>query len=200
MRNFLRICQGLDPWPLLHSLQTQPELWNAHAVRKHWQSVHRDVDDVLLRYNQWKEGEDYLDKVCSSLEMVDYPAWGKLPQAQFFVYLLMQKTLGVHLGRVMISRVRPGGSIPLHSDRIPPAEEAFPDRIPPAVYFERYHVALQSAPGTQFISGEESVYMAPGEAWWFDNQQLHSVVNNSAEDRIHLIVDIRTRHDNYVPD
>jgi hypothetical protein len=34
--------------------------------------------------------------------------------------------------------------------------------------------------------------MAPGEAWWFDNAQEHEVINNSADDRIHMIVDIRT--------
>lgn len=199
MRHFLKIAQGLDPGPLLHCLQTQPELWNSSQVRKHLQSVHKDVDDILLRYNKWEEGEDYLDKVCSSLEMVDYPAWHKLPPAQVFVYGLLQKVLGIHLGRVMISRLRPGGSIPIHSDRIDAAEEAFPLREPPARYFERYHVCLQSGPGAIFQSGDEQVTMLPGEIWWFDNQALHGVTNNSAGDRIHLIVDIRTRHDDYIP-
>lgn len=199
MKHFQLIAKGLDPWPLLHSLQTQPELWNSSRVRKHWQSVHKDVDDVMLRYNAWTEGDDYLDKVCSSLEMVDYPAWHRLPPAQVFVYGLMGKVMGIHLGRVMISRLRPGGIIPPHSDRIEVAEKKFPTRIPPAVYFERYHVALQSGPGAIFISGDEQVSMAPGEIWWLDNQAVHSVENNSADDRIHLIIDIRTRHDNYIP-
>ncbi len=199
MQNFLRVATGLDPWPLLHALATQPELWNRDAVRKHWQSVHKDVDDILLRYNAWTEGEDYLDKVCSSLAMVDYPAWHKLTPAQVFVYGLMGKVMGVHLGRVMISRLKPGGSIPAHSDRIDVAEVQFPDRVPPASYFERYHVCLQSGPGALFMCGDEQVNMLPGEIWWFDNQQVHAVVNNSADDRIHLIIDIRTRHDDYVP-
>jgi hypothetical protein len=33
--------------------------------------------------------------------------------------------------------------------------------------------------------------MAPGEIWWFDNSVEHEVINNSAGDRIHLIVDVR---------
>jgi hypothetical protein len=33
--------------------------------------------------------------------------------------------------------------------------------------------------------------MRTGEVWWFNNAIEHEVVNNSADDRIHLIVDIR---------
>ncbi len=200
MQKFLRVAAGLDPWPLLHALATQLELWNQYKVRAaHQQSVHREIDDIILRYNRYESGDDYVDKVCSSIDCVDYPAWAKLGPAQVFVYFLLQKALGIHLGRVMISRLRPGESIPAHSDRIGPAEETFPDRVPPALYYERYHVVLQSGPGCQFTCGDETVEMAAGEAWWFDNQQVHSVVNNSASDRIHLIADIRTRHDDYVP-
>lgn len=200
MQNFLKIAAGLDPWPLLHSLQTQPELWNQYKVRAaHKQSVHKDIDDIILRYNRFEPGDDFVDQVCASVEVADYPAWGKLPPAQVFVYGMLQKVMGLHLGRVMITRLRPGEEIPVHSDRIAPAEASFPDRVPPALYYERYHIVLQSGPGCQFVCGDESVYMAPGEAWWFNNQQPHAVTNNSAEDRIHLICDIRTRHDDYVP-
>jgi aspartyl/asparaginyl beta-hydroxylase (cupin superfamily) len=34
--------------------------------------------------------------------------------------------------------------------------------------------------------------MAAGEVWWFDNTVEHEVVNNSADDRIVLICDIRS--------
>ena len=34
--------------------------------------------------------------------------------------------------------------------------------------------------------------LVEGEVWWFDNARTHEVVNNSAGDRIHMIVDIRT--------
>ena len=35
------------------------------------------------------------------------------------------------------------------------------------------------------------VNMLTGEIWWFNNQAEHEIINNSADDRIHLIVDIR---------
>jgi hypothetical protein len=34
--------------------------------------------------------------------------------------------------------------------------------------------------------------MAPGEVWWFDNSKMHEVINNSADDRLTMIVDIRS--------
>jgi hypothetical protein len=85
----------------------------------------------------------------------------------------------------------PGISIPWHTDRIPPAEKAFPNRIPPAVYFKRYQIALKALPGVIFRAGEEQIFMAPGEIYWFDNTIEHEVVNNSADDRISMVVDIR---------
>lgn len=200
MRNFQRIAHGLSTTALLQELAAQPELWNQYTVRtQHPMSAHRVVDDVLLRYSPFNTGEDFVEKVCSEIAVVTYPAWYKLPSAHPFIFGLMTQVRGVHLGRVMISRVAPGVEIPLHSDRIDVAEEQFPDKIPPALYYERYHLCLQAEPGIVFQCEDEAAIMAPGECWWFNNQLEHSVVNNSANDRIHLIMDVRTRHDDYVP-
>ncbi len=200
MRNFLRIASGLDTRALLHELASQPELWNQHEVRtSHPLSAHRTVDDILLRYSRFEQGEDFVERVCTDVLPVTYPAWHKLPAAHPFIFGLMTQVKGVHLGRVMVSRVAPGVEIPLHSDRIAPAEETFPDKPRPAEYFERYHVCLQAEPGVEFQCGDEWANMAPGEVWWFNNQLMHRVRNNSAVDRLHLIIDIRTRCDDYLP-
>lgn len=202
MRNFLRLATGIDYSALLQQIFQQPELWNQFKVRYTDEgplSVHKPVDDIVLRYNRYTKGEDYLDKICSSVSVVDYPAWNKLPAAQEFIFALMTRVKGKHLGRVMISRVAPGGSIPSHSDIIAPAAQAFPGRDYPWSYYERYHMVLQSGPGVVFRCGDEEVYMAPGEAWWFNNQIQHEVLNNSKFDRIHLVCDIRTKSDDYLP-
>jgi hypothetical protein len=88
---------------------------------------------------------------------------------------------GERLGRVMINKIAPGGVIYPHADTPEHAE-----------YYSRFHIVLQSQPGVVFRAGDEQVYMATGEVWWFDNKQEHEVINNSADDRIHMIVDIRT--------
>ena len=147
-RNFLRLHEGLDVVPLLIDLARQPDLWNAYRVRTfHEQSAHRLIDDVILRYNRFDDGDDFVDKVCSRIEVENYPPFARLLPARLICMFLMQRVGGEHLGRVFISRMAPGTAIPPHTDRIAPAEEAFPDRIPPAIYYDHYYVCLQSAPG-----------------------------------------------------
>ena len=83
----------------------------------------------------------------------------------------------------MLNKIRPGGRIFPHADT--PVH---------ATYWDRFHYVVQSSPGVMFRVGEEKVNMQTGEAWWFQNLVEHEVVNNSAEDRIHLVIDIRCQH------
>lgn len=172
---------------------TQPELWNGNKTRtSHPLSAHRTIDDILLRYNDFKKGDDFTDKVCADLECINMPAFSLLPAAQNIVFGLMSRMAGERLGRVFISRMAPGVVIPKHTDRIPPAEERHPNAIPPAVYYNRYQVALKASPGVIFRCEDEEVFMAPGSIWWFNNQVIHEVINNGNDDRISMVVDIRS--------
>lgn len=203
MRNFLRIAMGIDTGPLVIALARKPELWNAYGVRTwHPESVHGQgrVDDVVLRYNKFDaEHDDYVEAVCSVCECEDYPPWEQLPEAQALLWALMARVGGQQLGRVFISRLRPGMAIPPHSDRIGPAEAAFPMRVPPAEFYDRYHIILASSPGVVFRCGDDQVQMQAGEAWWFQNAVEHEVVNNSADDRISLVADIHSHQHCYTP-
>lgn len=192
MRNFQKLAEGIDGLSLLHDVTRKKNLWNSNTVRtSHPLSAHRVIDDIILRYNPYNPGEDFVEKVCSEIHCENYPAWDELPAAQGLIFALMSRLRGIHLGRVMISRVAPGVCIPPHTDLIPQAQKAFPNKTQPALYYQRYHIVLKSQPGVVFRCGEEQVYMASGEAWWFDNVVEHEVVNNSSDDRIHLILDIR---------
>jgi len=81
---------------------------------------------------------------------------------------------------VNLTRLAPGAAIPAHID----------DGAP-ATYYTRYQLALQSLPGALMKIGEEVVNFRMGEVWQIDNRTEHSVVNNSADDRIALIIDVR---------
>lgn len=202
-RNFLQIASGIDVSPLGLALARKPQLWGQFAVR-HWhpRSVHNagGLDDIILRYNKFDgKFDDFVEAVCANLAVECYPPWAQLPEAQELIGALMLRVRGLELGRVMISRLAPGASIPAHSDRIGPAEGSFPHRTPPAVYYDRYHVVVNGAPGMIFRCGTETIQMATGEAYWFNNQLEHEVINNSAEDRIHLIVDIHSFQGVYTP-
>lgn len=191
MRNFLKIAD-IDPMPLLHAVIRQPELFNQKTTRTfHPQSASRNIDDILLRYNDYREGDDFFDKVCSEIDCVNMPVFSQLPQAQSIVFGLMSRVMGERLGRVFISRLKAGDSIPPHTDRIEVAEQAFPNKVPPAMYYSRYQVALKASPGVIFRAGDEQVFMAPGEIYWFNNLIEHEVINHSNDDRISMVIDIR---------
>lgn len=179
MRNFVKIADGVDVVPLLLAVARQPHLWNQNTLRtQHPGTAHAEVDDIWLRFNEIPDGQPEL--VADATECINYPAFAALPQARPLIFGLMAKVEGERLGRCMITRLKPGGRILPHEDM-----------GAPATYYERYHVVLLSEPGCVFAAGDEKVHMRTGEVYWFDNTQTHEVWNNSQEDRVHLIVDIR---------
>lgn len=178
MRNFLKIAEGVDVTPLLHAITHKTHLWNENDLRTtHPQSPHKEVDDIWLRFNEVPKDPT---QVIDDKETIVYPAWYALPQAHSIVFDLLRRVEGSRLGRILITRLKPGGMIPAHIDQGAPAE-----------YYERYHVTLQNNPGSIFKCGNEAVCMRPSEVWWFNNQLEHAVINNSIDDRITMIVDIR---------
>jgi len=186
MRNFLRIGQGTDVMPLMAAIMRQPDLWKEDTyLRDYPQGPFGDVDSIILRFPKKivaataEQAEQHLASIDQH-ESLDTPLYAALPEARPLVMGLMSYVGGTRLGRVIINRIRPGGRITPHCDT--------PDH---AAYYERHHIVLQSAPGVDFRCEDEHVYMGQGETWWFNNAAEHEVVNNSASDRIHLIVDVR---------
>lgn len=178
MRNFYRLTQGLDTSPVMHALQSRPELWNRNDLRRTYpETPHRECDDIWLRFQP--EGMTN-EQIVDAHESVNYPAMSELPMVRSIIFGLMRQVEGERLGRVLITRLAPGARIYPHADG--------GDH---AAYFRRYQIALQSLPGVMFRAGDEAVNMQTGEVWWFNNGIEHEVVNNSADDRLALIVDIR---------
>lgn len=201
MRNFQLIANNIGIMPLLARVIQNPELWNYTKVRTgHTQSLHQVVDDIVLRFNEYSPGDDPLDKIHSEVMVVNYPAFDMLPEARPMCMALMGLVGGEHLGRVFISRLAPGKEIPQHTDLVAEAIEKFPNRIPPAIYYQRYHIILKSDPGVVFQCGDEQAQMRPGDVWWFNNRLPHAVANHSGDDRIALVVDIAPYVCGYQPE
>jgi hypothetical protein len=176
VRFFAKIAEGIDVIPILNALAVRPDLWNEHDLRTtHPQSPHKAVDDILCLFNYMDDPE----AVVNDLDVVPYRAWDEIPGLKSMVLDLMRRVDGGRLGRVMITRLAPGDVIEPHIDQGAPAE-----------YYSRYHVALQSLPGAYNHSGNETVTYRMGEMWWFDNRAMHSVVNNSTDDRIVIVMDV----------
>lgn len=185
MKNFLQLISGVDVVPLQMQLQRQPELWQADTyLRDYPQGPFNDVETVFLRFPPLSVTE-LEQSTKDQHECVWMDGLVHLPAARFLIFMLMARVDGERLGRVMVNKIRPGGRIYPHADT--PIH---------ANYWDRYHYVIQSSPGCTFRCGDETVQMRQGECWWFQNANEHEVFNGSADDRIHLIIDIRTQHMN----
>jgi len=54
----------------------------------------------------------------------------------------------------------------------------------------RMHIPVITNPAVMFYCGEEKVHMEAGDCWVFDNWRRHRVINESEEERIHLVIDL----------
>jgi quercetin dioxygenase-like cupin family protein len=62
---------------------------------------------------------------------------------------------------------------------------------------KRTHIAIITNPNVIFTVGDETKNMMEGDIWEINNQNTHSVDNNSDEDRIHFIIDYETFNNKY---
>ena len=176
MRNFLRLAEGVETMPLVHALRANPGLWNQNTLRRSTPEL-CESDDIWLRF---PTEAACLEQGLGAYECVNYPAMSALPMVRQVIFGLMRQVEGERLGPVIITRLAPGGRIYPHDDGAAHTS-----------YYKRYQIALHSLPGVLFRAGTETVSMRTGEIWWFDNSIEHEVVNNSPDDRLALIVDIR---------
>jgi hypothetical protein len=188
MNNFHLIADKVSVDPLLLAIKRKPELWREDTyLRDYPQGPFGDTDTIMLRFpvksvkQTEEEVKDHLSKYDQH-ENIDYPAFAYLVEARPIIFGLMATVQGERLGRVMINRLKPGGKVFPHADTPSHAE-----------YYSRHHIVIQSGPGCNFRCGNETINMPKGTVWWFNNKLEHEVVNNSSDDRIHMIVDIKTR-------
>lgn len=173
----MKIAEGVDVLPVLNALAVNDDLWNENGLRTmHPASPHQSCDDIWC----WFNDADDPATVPDDTRVVPYRGWFALPQLRPIVLDLMRRVEGTHLGRVIITRLPPGGTIPPHIDG-----------GAPATFYTRYQLAVQCRPGAIFASGNEAIQMAPGEVWLVNNRVEHGVINNSDDDRIVVIIDIR---------
>lgn len=193
MKHFFKV-GDLNAVPLLHAVMRQPELWNQNKLRTEFPGTpHAEADDIWLWFNEIRKKDELLEsmlldnfntrqsEIANDIQTFSYPAWDALPQARQIVFDLMRATEASQLGRVIITKLAPGKKIAPHKDAGAPVE-----------FFKRYQVALQSLPGAQFVIEDENVNFQNGEVWLINNKTTHAVYNNSKDDRIVMIVDLRT--------
>jgi hypothetical protein len=173
----------LDVERLLWELRCNPQLWNDFDLRtNHPQSPHRELDDIIMRYNARLNFTGDRQAFNGPHDSVWWPSIEQLPSVRNIVWDLMREVEGERLGMVLITR-------------IPPGKQCYPhvDNGWHAGHYDKYAVQLASAPGQSFHVAEESLSAAPGECYRFDNSLPHWVINDSDQARMTMIVCIRNR-------
>lgn len=172
--NFVRLARNLPVGPVLAELTDNAPLWHVTNFRESYPgSSHADAQSILLRWLPTTPGSVIGD------EPTHYEAAERLPASVALAVHARKLIGGSTFGRIMLTRLPPGGQIHRHAD-----EGAYAER------FQRFHVCLDADHGSRFECGDESVHMAPGELWWFNHQIPHQVVNAGERNRLHLIVDM----------
>jgi hypothetical protein len=186
--NARRILTGLDIAPLLAQLSLYKE-WNTrgHVFDPSWISPHMGYwpENIVLR--QTHSGQVLRHPITGQLGAQELPFihWDrparKILSAVNPILAALKAAVDCDvLGKVGITRMRPGDVIEPHVDV-----------VSRPVRFERYQVPLIAEEGVHYIVSGEVVPMVPGEAWWFDKAALHSVDNFSTADRLAMVVEMR---------
>jgi hypothetical protein len=181
MSNFIRIASGIELLPVLLDLERQPELWNRNTARTAGGGPHQAVSDIWVRFRDPTELSDR-QAYSEMFTPVFYPAWSALPHLRPIVFGLMTRLEAVQLGGILITRVPAGKMVEPHNDR---------GRWHAEFFNTKAYVVLASNPGCYNTCDDETVVMAPGEAWVFNNLKEHSTVNAGETDRVTLIVSLR---------
>lgn len=186
MKHFRKILERVDVAPLLTQIESHPELWNQHGARKgEAGSPHRAAPDIWVRYNP-------IDRLGADRRQFNdehvpawYPAWRALPALRPIIFRLMAEVEGEMLGGVLITKVPAYTAIDWHVDSGWHVD-----------YFDKLYLSLKAPPGARFECDAGGVYesLVPraGDVWLFDNRKPHAVVNDGPDDRVTLIVCIRT--------
>lgn len=190
MKNFHLITTA-DTNPLMLKIKRHWDLWKEDTfLRDYPQGPFGEIESIMLRFpekrvfEQEAELEEYKNNQSSfdQHESIDYPAFDILTEARDLVFALMALVKGERLGRVMINKIAAGGRIYPHEDTPEHAD-----------YYTRFHIVLQSSAGCILKAGDEQLEMRTGDVFWFNNKLTHEVINNSGQDRISMVVDIKVK-------
>ena len=177
-KNFELVSSGIDTAAALAQLEAQPSLWNATPGRRGPTSPHRETQDIWLR---WRDPD--VGSPSRPGPIIHWPAWFALPAVAEIVKPLVLICAAEELGGVLITKIPSGGQVYPHHDRGGWHAEHFNCKL---------YVPLRGPAECVNYCEDEQAVMKAGEAWRFDNLKTHWVVNDDDEDRVTLIICMRT--------
>lgn len=111
---------------------------------------------------------------AASQQFIDEPVLASLPYTKAVI-----ESIEAPKSSIRYLRLAPGSVIKPHKDY----DLVFWDG------FVRLHIPVVTNDEVIFIVNNERLVMQPGECWFADFSQTHSVENNGDTDRVHLVID-----------
>ena len=145
--------------------------------------MHGEVSDIWVRYNAWENYNGDLASFNEPHVSEWYPIAREYPALIFLVNDVLGHLPPVELGGVLITKIPPGQRVMPHSDHGWHAE----------YYNDKFAVQIKGNAEQAFCFEEAQLSALPGWVYWFDNQRVHWVTNDSDEDRITMIICTRVR-------
>ena len=157
---------------VVKTLKENPELWDIDTFRQRNYRVHKDTQSVVLI---WTENRLPFRRVVNEkiLKLFN-PFISKL------IPILKNKFKYENplVVKLMFAKLLPKGHIIPHLDNGPVL------RIP-----QRIHIPIVTNKDVIATINGKEFYMETGRIYNFNNTLMHSVMNNSEEERIHCIID-----------
>lgn len=177
--------RGVNVLPILDELADNSHLWNENTFRTaggYAGNPHAKIDDIIVRFNHWKNWKGDRQKFNERHESVWWKAYEALPSLKALVFDLARLVFAESIGMVLITRIPPGVNVDRHTDAGWHAQQ-----------YVKYALQLKAAPGQRFCFDETSLETLPGDLYTFDNSRPHWVLNPTTEERITLIICLRTK-------
>jgi quercetin dioxygenase-like cupin family protein len=191
-RNFEQLAGGLDLSLINDEIQAQGALFDKSTFRQSFNgSPFKDTQFIGCRMTYDLDHEPTEEEMLNHLKTkgvtttnaVDLEDYELLPQVYGAVMLFAGVMQAEQIGRVLVTRLHPGGKIGAHKD--------FGEYHN---FYDRFHICI-GGKGCHFRSGKETVKMMPGEVWWFYNNLEHEVWNESDLERDHIVIDLKLKGD-----
>lgn len=175
--NLYKVRDGYEVEALYQQLQGN--VWNRLRMRtEHPQSPHRELSDIWVRYNDFANYNGDMERFNGPHESVWYPVADELSEAK---RLSLELAGNAELGAVLITK-------------IPAGKQCYPhiDQGWHAQYYEKHAIQIRGHKDQSFHVENESLVTLTGDEFFFNNSRPHWVINDSNEDRITMIVCIRS--------
>jgi hypothetical protein len=186
MQPFELINVALDIDTLQKEVKQNYECFDLIPMRRIGKSSpHAQMTDIWVRYNDQKNMVDEelnsASKFNEEHDSVWYPVVEKFPSIKKVCFDLMAAVEGERLGGILITKLPPQGKIHPHVDGGWHAS-----------YYDKFYVPITAPKGSLFGFVGGDIHSEVGQAWWFDNSVPHWVENPTDDDRLTMIVCIRT--------